>query len=98
MTGPSTTPSARLSSPGQRVCSPSLVGDRAALDDSGADIHDEVNRNPESDGEIPIEAVVCRVAKGLHWQLLREEEDCETDRIEQIEQQERSMKADDRPR
>ena len=44
---------------------------RTASEDSRADIDDEVDRNPDADGEIPVEAVVARIAERFHRHLLQ---------------------------
>src|ERR1700712_605217 len=97
--GPSKTPRLRLRSPGQRVNVSGAFGRRAsaALEDSWADIDDEVDRNPDAHGEIPVEAVVTRVAECLDRHLLEVEEERQPDGVEDVEQQERRMEADDGP-
>src|SRR5512142_3199271 len=101
ITGPRSTPSDRLSSPGQRVnvSRPWSAGfSRSTSKDSRADIDDQVDRNPDADGEVPVEAVVVRVAVRLGGHIPDEEEQGEPQRVSDVEHEERGVKSDDRPR
>src|SRR3954470_15786241 len=83
MIGPSSSTSARLN----RI---------AGSEESRTDIDDEIDRNPDADSEIPIEAVVGRVAKRLDGHPFREEEDRQADGVANVDQQQGRVKNDNR--
>src|SRR4051794_7569643 len=98
-TGPSRRPRLRLSRPGHREnVSPAAGSPRVSTrtsEESRTDIDDEVDGNPDPDGEVPVEAVVSGIAECLHGHPPDVEEERQPERVDDVEEQQRSVKADD---